>query len=228
MFSVQIMTIFTAKIQDKMSLLTNIGIVPFDLNVLSSVYPETKHIVEKARRLESDGKIIRLKKGMYVVSPEETGKALNRNLIANHIYGPSYVSLQTALRHYGLIPERVHLIQSLTTKHSRSFETPVGNFDYKCCSKEYFPIGVRLENDNDITYLIATPEKALCDLINYSKGANLRFMKDVAQYLEEDIRFDMDTLSEFDMDILKNCAIYSRKSQNINTLIKYIKHERYI
>ena len=211
-----------------MSLLTNIGIVPFDLNVLSSVYPETKHIVEKARRLQSDGKIIRLKKGMYVVSPEETGKALNRNLIANHIYGPSYVSLQTALRHYGLIPERVHLIQSLTTKHSRSFETPVGNFDYKCCSKEYFPIGVRLENDNDITYLIATPEKALCDLINYSKGANLRFMKDVAQYLEEDIRFDMDTLSEFDMDILKNCAIYSRKSQNINTLIKYIKHERYI
>ena len=222
------MTIFTAKIQDKMSLLTYIGIVPFDLNVLSSVYPETKHIVEKARRLESDGKIIRLKKGMYVVSPEETGKALNRNLIANHIYGPSYVSLQTALRHYGLIPERVHLIQSLTTKHSRSFETPVGNFDYKCCSKEYFRIGVRLENDNDITYLIATPEKALCDLINYSKGANLRFMKDVAQYLEEDIRFDMDTLSEFDMDILKNCAIYSRKSQNINTLIKYIKHERYI
>lgn len=211
-----------------MSPLTNIGIVPFDLNVLSSVYPETKHIVEKARRLESDGKIIRLKKGMYVVSPEETGKALNRNLIANHIYGPSYVSLQTALRHYGLIPERVHLIQSLTTKHSRSFETPVGNFDYKCCSKEYFPIGVRLENNNDITYLIATPEKALCDLINYSKGANLRFMKDVAQYLEEDIRFDMDTLSEFDMDILKNCAIYSRKSQNINTLIKYIKHERYI
>ena len=222
------MTIFTAKIQDKMSLLTNIGIVPFDLNVLSSVYPETKHIVEKARRLESDGKIIRLKKGMYVVSPEETGKALNRNLIANHIYGPSYVSLQTALRHYGLIPERVHLIQSLTTKHSRSFETPVGNFDYKCCSKEYFPIGVRLENDNDITYLIATPEKALCDLINYSKGVNLRFMKDIALYLEEDIRFDMDALSEFDMDILENCAIYSRKSQNINTLIKYMKHERYI
>ena len=211
-----------------MSPLTNIGIVPFDLNVLSSVYPETKHIVEKARRLESDGKIIRLKKGMYVVSPEETGKVLNRNLIANHIYGPSYVSLQTALRHYGLIPERVHLIQSLTTKHSRSFETPVGNFDYKCCSKEYFPIGVRLENDNDITYLIATPEKALCDLINYSKGVNLRFMKDIALYLEEDIRFDMDTLSEFDMDILENCAIYSRKSQNINTLIKYIKHERYI
>ena len=116
-----------------MSPLTTLANVPFDINVLSSVFPETKHITEKARKLVSDGKIIRLKQGMYVASPEETGKVLNSNLIANHIYGPSYVSLQTALRHYGLIPERVHLIQSLTTKHSRSFETPVGNFDYKCC-----------------------------------------------------------------------------------------------
>lgn len=211
-----------------MSPLINIGNVPFDLNVLASVFPETKHIIEKARRLESDGKIIRLKRGLYVASPEETGKVLNRNLIANHIYGPSYVSLQTALRHYGLIPERVHLIQSLTTKHSRSFETPVGSFDYESCRMEYFPIGVRPENENGITYLIATPEKALCDLINYSKGVNLRFMKDVALYLEEDIRFDMDALSGLDISILENCAAYSRKSQNINTLIKYIKHERHI
>lgn len=228
MFSIQNTTIFAAKFLYAVSPFINIGNVPFDLNVLASVFPETKHIIEKARRLEADGTIIRLKRGLYVTSSEETGKALNRNLIANHIYGPSYVSLQTALRHYGLIPERVHLIQSMTTKHSRSFETPVGNFDYENCSKEYFPIGVRPENEDDITYLIATPEKALCDLINYSKGVNLRFMKDVAIYLEEDIRFDMDTLSEFNLSILENCAAYSRKSQNINTLIKYIKHERHI
>lgn len=222
------MTIFAALILTIMSPLINIGNVPFDLNVLASLFPETKHIIEKARRLEADGKIIRLKRGLYVASSEETGKVLNRNLIANHIYGPSYVSLQTALRHYGLIPERVHLIQSLTTKHSRSFETPVGNFDYENCNKEYFPVGVRPETEDGITYLIATPEKALCDLINYSKGVNLRFMKDVALYLEEDIRFDMDALSGFDLDILENCAAHSRKSQNINTLIKYIKHERHI
>lgn len=201
------------------------GNVPFDLNVLASVFSETKHIVEKARRLEADSRIIRLKRGLYVADPEETGKALNRNLIANHLYGPSYVSLQTALRHYGLIPEQVHLTKSLTTKHSRSFETPVGNFDYENCRNEYFPIGVRQEKENDITYLIATPEKALCDLINYSKGVGLRFMKDVAIYLEEDIRFDMDALSGFDISILENCAAFSRKAQSINTLIKYIKHK---
>ena len=211
-----------------MSPFNNIGNIPFDLNVLASIFPKTRFIVEKARRLEAAGVIIRLKQGLYIASQQETGKTLNRNLIANHLYGPSYVSLHTALRHYGLIPEQVHLTESLTTKHSRSFETPAGNFNFSNCSAGYFPIGVRAVTEDGVTYLIATPEKALCDLINYSKGLNLRFMKDVAAYLEEDIRFDMDALESFDISILESCAPYSRKTQNINTLIKFIKHERHI
>ena len=131
-----------------MSPFTNIGNVPFDLNVLASLFPETKFTGEKARRLEAAGTIIRLKQGLYVASPDETGKSLNRNLIANHLYGPSYVSLQTALRHYGLIPERVHLTLSMTTKHTRNFDTPAGSFDFRKCGKEYFPIGIRTETED--------------------------------------------------------------------------------
>ncbi|MCF0183665.1 MAG: hypothetical protein HUK01_08425 [Bacteroidaceae bacterium] len=211
-----------------MSPLAKLGNVPFDLGVLASTFPGTKHVTEKARRLEAEGKIMRVKRGLYVASPDETGKTLNRYLIANHLYGPSYVSLQTALRHYGLIPERVHMVQSLTTKHARSFDTPVGHFTYESCDKDYFAAGVRVEREDGITYLIATPEKALCDLINYSKGVNLRFMRDVACYLEEDIRLDMDTLRRFDLSIIERCAAHSRKGQNINTLIKFIRHERNI
>ena len=73
-----------------MSPFTNIGNVPFDLNIFASMFPATKFTGEKARRLEAAGTIIRLKQGLYVASPDETGKALNRNLIANHLYGPSY------------------------------------------------------------------------------------------------------------------------------------------
>ena len=211
-----------------MSAFNNIGNIPFDLNVLASIFPYTKFIGEKARRLESSGVIIRLKQGLYVASPQETGKALNRNLIANHLYGPSYVSLRTALRHYGLIPEHVYLTESLTTKHSRNFATPVGNFDFNNCSSAYFPFGVRTEAEDGVNYLIASPEKALCDLINYSKKVNLRFMKDVAAYLEEDIRFDMEALASFDISILERCAPYSRKTQSINILIKYIKDGRHL
>lgn len=112
----------------------------------------------------------------------------------------------------------------MTTKHTRNFDTPAGSFDFRKCGKEYFPIGIRTETEDGVNYLIAMPEKALCDLINHSKGLELRFMKDAALYLEEDIRFDMDALPSFDISILESCAAYSRKPQSINTLIKYIKH----
>jgi len=66
----------------------------------------------KISELEKSGKIIRLKKGIYVVSPKESGKLLSMELIVNHLYGPSYVSMESALRYYGLIPESVYLMHS--------------------------------------------------------------------------------------------------------------------
>lgn len=204
----------------------NIGNVPFDVNVLSSVFPNNKHINEKARALEKAGVIIRLKKGMYVASSEETGKELSRELIANHIYGPSYVGREYALRYYGLIPERVYLVTSVTTKHSRDFDNAVGSFSYLNTSVDYFPIGIHIENAYGVNFLMATPEKALCDVINFSKNLTLRSMKDVETYLEEDIRFDTDALDDFDLDILERCAKASRKKNSIETLIKYIKYVR--
>lgn len=202
------------------------GNVPFDLSVLSSIFPNNKHIGDKARKLENDGKIIRLKKGLYVASHNETGKAIYRELIANHLYGPSYVSQETALRHYGLIPERVYIVKSVTTKHSRSFENEAGNYQYQNCSNEYFPIGVRIEEGDGINFLIATPEKALCDLINFSKNLNFRSSRDVVTYLEMDIRFDMDSIANMNVSVIEKCAEYSRKQNSINLLIKFMKNER--
>lgn len=204
----------------------NIGNVPFDLNVLASLFPSTKHINEKARALEKSGRIIRLKKGMYVASPEETGKPFSLELIANHLYGPSYVGCEYALRYYGLIPERVYLLTCVTTKHSRDFTNATGNYQYQNCSPAYFPIGIKTEQRNNVNFLIATPEKALCDVVNFSKGLNLRFMSDVESYLEEDIRFDTDALADFNLGILEDCAKVSRRQHNINTLINFIKHAR--
>lgn len=206
--------------------LVNIGNIPFDINVLSSLFPGCSHITEKARALVDSGKIIRLKKGLYVASEQESGKPFNRFLISNHIYGPSYVSQSAALRHYGLIPERVHTIQAVTTKHSRDFETPIGFFRYTSCSDEYFHIGLKIIHDNGVNFLIATPEKALCDLINFSKGVNLRFLKDVRTFIEDDIRFDTETLADLNVEIIKRCAQQSRRQKSIENLIKYIQNER--
>jgi len=145
-----------------------------------------------------------------------------------YLYGPSYVGREYALRYHGLIPERVYLVTSVTTKHSRDFENAVGNFSYQNCQPEYFHIGIRMEQADGVNFLIASPEKALCDVINFSKNLFLRSMKDVELYLEEDIRFEMDILADFDLQILEECALVSRKESSINTLIKYIKHGRHL
>ena len=172
--------------------LTEIGTIPVTTSIIESLYPELKSADKKVTWLEKQGIIIRLKRGLYVINPEYSGKTLSSELIANHLYAPSYISMSTALRYYGLIPEAVYVHQSMTVKHSRSFQTPVGCYDYKHISKMAFPIGVRSMYKDNYAFLIASPEKALCDLIANSSQVNLRYMKDVETYLEQDIRMDMD------------------------------------
>ncbi len=129
----------------------------------------------------------------------------------------------SALRFYGLIPEIVNISQSMTIKAARNFETPIGRFDYTHISRDAFSIGVRVEHKTGYAFTIATQEKALCDLIANTPNVNLRYMSDVTAYLEEYLRFDMDALSDFNLDILHAYTECGKKSESIRTLIKFIK-----
>jgi hypothetical protein len=71
-------------------------------------------------------------------------------------------------------------------------------------------------------------DKALCDLITFTPKLSFRFMSDIRLWLEEDMRFDMDALSKYDGPLLEEIAQESHKQQIINTLIKFMKHEKYI
>lgn len=204
-------------------LLNAIGNVPITTSVIESLYPELRSPDKKVVWLEKQGYIIRLKRGLYVVNPKHTGKTLSSELIANHLYTPSYVSMSTALRYYGLIPEAVYVNQSMTVKHSRSFQTPIGNYDYKYISRDAFSVGVRSVNMGDYAFLIASPEKALCDLIANSSKVNLRYLKDVEIYLEQDIRMDMDEFYKFDASILGNYSKVGKKADSIATVLKFLR-----
>ena len=142
------------------------------------------------------------------------------------LYGPSYVSQQTALRYYGLIPETVYSVQSVTTKATRSFNTPIGTFFYTSAQPQWFPIGVHMHTETDLSYLIATPEKALLDVVQFTAGVSMRYAKEVGEWLEEDLRFDMDWLAEMNMDILNQLAPLSHKQRTIETIIRFIENER--
>lgn len=203
------------------NVLTQIGNIPVTAAALASLYPHIVGSSQKLQSLEKRGDIIRLKRGIYVASPDVTGKPLSEHLIANHLYAPSYVSMSTALRYYGLIPEAVYTVQSMTLKHPRSFDTPLGRFTYKQISRASYPIGVTSIVCDGYAFLMASPEKALCDLIAASPGINLTSLADAERYICEDIRIDSDDLLEMNTGILGEYAAVGKKANSIRTLIKY-------
>jgi hypothetical protein len=203
--------------------LKKLGNIPVDYAVLSSIFIGYKYPRNKIASLEKEGKLIRLKRSLYVVSPDVSGKLLSYELIANHIYGPSYISMESALSYYGLIPERVHLVRSMTIKRSRVFENSISKFDYINCSGEYYPIGVNQVIGDDYSFLIASPEKALCDLIAYTPQVRPRFINAMLLYLEEDIRLNMEAFYKMEVNIFRQCAEVSKKRNDLNNIIKLLQ-----
>lgn len=208
--------------------LNDIGNIPFPLSVLEIIYPNIQSLAAKAKRIEDRGDIIRLKRGMYVVNPEISGQLINEFLIANHLYGPSYVSMQSALSYYGLIPERVYSITSMTTGLAKQYSNKIAEFTYTHCSVKYYNIGLRREEKGGTRFMIATPEKALCDLMIYTSNLNLRYVSEIKRYLEEDLRLDIEELRKFDLNILRECRDNGKKKDMITKLIKVIENERNI
>lgn len=139
--------------------------IPVSGAAIRSCFPNLASPEKKVQALEKSGESIRIKRDLFIVNQELTGKETDVRLCANHIYRPSYVSFQWALRYYDMIPEQVFLMTSATTKRTRFFETPLGNFNYVQVPASYFPIGVECTEEQGIHFLMATREKALCDTI---------------------------------------------------------------
>ncbi len=76
---------------------------------------------------------------------------------------------------------------------------------------------------DNYAFLIASPEKALCDLIANSTQVNLRYMKDVETYLEQDIRMDMDEFNKMDKTIFEDYIKVGKKADSISTLLKFLR-----
>ena len=133
------------------------------------------------------------------------------------------MSLHYALRYYGLIPEMVTITTSVTTRHTREFETPEGIYTYRQVNTKYFPIGITMEQADGVSYLIATPEKALCDMIMREKYIQGQSLAALAVFLEEDMRIDIDDLKGMNCDIIRQCREAGHKQQILTNLIKLIE-----
>jgi len=157
-------------------------------------------------RWTKKGLLIRLRQGYYTF-PEYKGKPDFVMYVANRIYRPSYVSLHTALAFYGMIPEAVIQVTSVTSLKTAGFKNDLGEYIYKSVHQELM-FGYDLKPiAGDLTLQLARPEKALIDLLYlypfYNSGQAL-----------SDLRLDEDFLQgDIDLRLLENYTLkYNNKS----------------
>lgn len=142
----------------------------FDLPTVAQLSGEPRQSLRmQLSRLVRQGKIKSLRRGMYVLG--ELYRKVNPNpaVLANRIYTPSYLSFHWALGYYGLIPEKVVVYSSATTRVPRLFENEFGRFQYKHIKSDCFA-GYQTVEMNGQKILIAAPEKALLDIWHIEDG----------------------------------------------------------
>lgn len=179
----------------------------FDYQQLMDCLADYAKPRDKVRALLSAREIVRVKKGLYVFGESHRRGPWSREILANLVYGPSYISLDYALSYYGLIPERVRVVTSVTLSRSRRFETPLGLFTYRRLSHRKYAIGIDQQTlEGDQHFLIATPAKALADKVWTDHRFTPRKAEEFRAYLEDDIRIAPDALSAIDRRLLGQIA----------------------
>ena len=195
-----------------------------DYQLLLSALSDYAHPRDKITSWLKSGELVRVKKGLYVFGKEAALTPYSPEILANLIYGPSAISLSYALSFYGLIPERTMTITSITNKRDKSFTTPVGDFTYRYLTPTKYAVGIELFSLNEKShFLIASPEKALCDHIYLTdKKIKLDTTSDIEHYILDDLRIYEDALNKFRNELLSEIAVIYQDTRLI-MLEKYIR-----
>lgn len=186
-------------------------------NTLLKELQDYKAPNNKISRMVRNGIITPIIKGLY-----ETNENTPGYLLANIIYGPSYLSFDFALSYYGLIPEAVYTFTSATfeKKKEKIYTTRFGTFTYRDIPASAYPYGIRLVTENQYIYAIASPEKALCDKL-YTETP-VKNKKELEVLLFSDLRIDKKDFQELNKThLLSLTDLY--KSTNLKLLKKILR-----
>ncbi|MEA1881512.1 MAG: hypothetical protein U9N31_03860 [Candidatus Marinimicrobia bacterium] len=117
-----------------------------------------------------EGKLIQLRRGKYLLPAAYRRQQPSNFTLSNQLYRPSYVSMESALAFYGMIPETVPVVQCITTRLTKKWQTPIGSFAFYNMKQDRF-FGYKLVPFTATeSFYCATPEKALADLFYMKKG----------------------------------------------------------
>lgn len=172
---------------------------------------------DKLARMVQRGIYIPIVKGLY-----ETETSTPGYLLAGSIYGPSYLSFEFALAFYGMIPEAVYTFTSATfeKKRKKKYKTSFGTFTYRDIPSSVYSYGLEIKKEGNYSYILASPEKALCDQLYKAKPvSNYRELQNL---LFEDLRIEEHEFRKLNAD---DVAILAEKygSTNIKKLSSFMR-----
>jgi len=197
---------------------------PLTHQLLADLLKDYKRPNDKILALKAYGLIEPVKKGLYIAGRSLGAERPESALLANHILGPSYISMESALAHYGLIPEKVFAVTSMTTKASRKFQTSIGLYSYTNLSLPYYAFGLATVSlSKDQQAIMATPEKALCDKIATTAGITLRSQSSARDYVFGNLRMEEEDLAKFDLNAMLSWLENAPKRESLEMLIKMIE-----
>jgi hypothetical protein len=207
------------------SYLQQFGSIPFSHGALLPVLKEYRRPNDKIAEWLRQGRLVPLKRGQYVRG--ESGEAPCLPLVANHLYGPSCVSLDYALAWHGLIPERAHEITSVCTGRGRVIQNPLGRFSYVRLPAQVYPCGiVQVSASAQETFLIASPAKALCDKILLTPRLRATSRAGMQRFLLEDMRIDGSDLRGLDLEVIRAYAACGVKTAQLRALLHCVEAAR--
>ena len=156
----------------------------------------TKSFLNNLKNWQKQDYLIKVRKGFYY--PDDLKTATNPITLASKIYYPSYVSLESALGYYGIIPEAVFSITSVTTRKTKYFTNEYfGKFIYKKIKKEAFG-GFVTQQEKNVSFNLAVPEKALVDFFYLNRNILDGTREQFEGYrFNEDFRYDKEKLLGF-------------------------------
>jgi hypothetical protein len=172
------------------------------------------------KRAISSGEIIHIRRGLYCLSPKYQRRKINLNTLAQLVYGPSYVSLESALSWHGWIPEAVYTLTSVSSGKSKEFKTPLGTFSYRHVPQKILYEGVdRLTDDGGGGFMMASPLKALADYV-YANRKDWKGLKPLSESLRIEPE-EFESVTSGDIDILME----NYTSRRVNKFLEGLRRD---
>ena len=193
-----------------------------EIDTLLDGTPDSRY--GKVKRLLAQGKLLHIRRGLYCLTDAVGCKVKPHPYeLAQYIYGPSYISLESALSFHKLIPEGVFTVTSATGKRSKEFHSTLGVFSYLHLPLENLFTGVEIINEDGRQFFVAKPWKAICDYV-FCYKKNWKGLEP----LLENLRIELDSLPMLrneEIQLLDEYYQSARVSRFLKGVSKELVHE---